>query len=234
MASRLAWQYDEFAQVGKDYGKAEEVAQYEARHSDFRDLERESDEVLERLCVESGHILVDLGCGTGIFAIQAAKKGATVHAVDVSRPMLEFAEGKAREAGASSISFHHGGFLTYEHTGPAADFVTSTFVLHHLPDFWKRVALERIYEMLRPGGTFYLYDVILDPVSAMENVDALIDRLAQKGGDFMRQDAEDHFRLEFSTFDWIIDGLLGRCGFCVQKKEMQDGVIGIYHCTRPD
>ncbi len=40
---------NEMKQVGKDYSKFTEVEQYDARHSDFRDLEKESDTVLDSL-----------------------------------------------------------------------------------------------------------------------------------------------------------------------------------------
>ena len=33
-------------------------------------------------------------------------------------------------------------------------------MFHHLPDFWKAVALTRIAGMLRPGGIFRLSDVV--------------------------------------------------------------------------
>src|SRR5438132_1610888 len=66
----------------------------------------------------------------------------------------------AAAAGLGNIAFKHGGFLSYQHEGPPADIVTSKFALHHLPDFWKAVALARIHAWLRPGGIFFLRDVV--------------------------------------------------------------------------
>jgi putative AdoMet-dependent methyltransferase len=40
------------------------------------------------------------------------------------------------------------GFLNYEHNGPPLDMIVSNLALHHLPDFWKMIALKRIHEML--------------------------------------------------------------------------------------
>ncbi len=34
--------------------------------------------------------------------------------------------------------------------------------LHHLPDFWKAIALDRIATFLRPGGVLRLHDLIFD------------------------------------------------------------------------
>jgi len=42
----------------------------------------------ERLGIKAGHTVIDLGTGTGTFAIQAALLGAKVYAVDVSQAIL--------------------------------------------------------------------------------------------------------------------------------------------------
>ncbi len=232
MNNQITWQYNEFNQVGKDYSLPDEVAQYDARHADFRDVEQESIAVLDTLGVGKEDVLIDFGAGTGTFALQAALRCAAVHAVDVSRAMLDYAKNKAEQAGISNIKFHHGGFLTYEHDGPAADFIVTTFVFHHLPDFWKGIALHRMNRMLKPGGRLFIHDAILEERNAIENIAALIERLASAGGNFLQEDAEAHFREEFSTYDWIMDGLLSRAGFVIESKNIQDGVLGTYYCRK--
>lgn len=37
--NHLPWQYDEFKQVGTDYGDKAEVAIYDSSHADFRDMD---------------------------------------------------------------------------------------------------------------------------------------------------------------------------------------------------
>lgn len=226
------WLYNEFQQVGTDYCDQEEVDDYDARHSKFRDMDAEANAVLDKLELGKDQVLVDLGCGTGTMAVQAAKRCGMVHAVDVSLPMLHRARTKAEKAGVSNIKFHHGGFLTHEHKGQAADVITTTFVFHHLPDFWKGVALKRMHAMLRPGGLLYMHDVIMEEQRAMENIQALIDQLGQLGGDSLRKDTEKHFKEEFSTYDWVMDELFARAGFVIKTKEMQSGVLGTYICER--
>ena len=234
MKDKITWQYDEFTQVGKDYSKVEEVAEFEARHSDFRDIEGESNAALDTLGVGRNDILIDFGSGTGVFALMAARRCRQVHAVDVSRAMLEYAKVKADRAGLTNIEFHHGGFLTFEYVGPAADFITTTLALHHLPDFWKGIALKRMYDMLKPGGRLFINDGVIEVDGAIDNIAALIDRLEEAGGEDMRQDAEEHFRKEFSTYDWIMDGLLTRAGFEIDSKEIADGVMATYICRRAE
>ena len=232
MKEDITWQYNEFTQVGKDYSKLEEVAEYDARHSDFRDMEEESIAILDSLGIGDDDTLIDFGSGTGVFSILAAQRCKTVHAVDVSKAMLNYARIKAEKAGVANINFHHGGFLTFVADGPPIDFITTTFAFHHLPDFWKGIALKRIFNMLRPGGRFFNHDAVIEEDQAIENIDALIEKLGEAGGNFMREDAEDHFRKEFSTYDWIMDGLLTRTGFEIDSKKIEDGVIASYYCSK--
>jgi len=228
----ITWLYDEFNQVGKDYGKVEEVAEFEARHSDFRDLEGESTKVLDNLGVGKDDVLIDFGSGTGVFAMQAARRCRQVHAVDVSQAMLDYAKGKAEQVGLANIEFHHDGFLTFECADASADFITTTLALHHLPDFWKGIAMQRLHAMLKPGGKLFIQDGVVEVEGAIENINALIDMLDKAGGKEMRQDAEEHFRLEFSTYDWIMDGLLTRAGFAIDSKMIDGGVMAYYYCRK--
>ncbi len=232
MKKCLVWQYDEFKQVGKDYSMQTEVEMYDSSHSDFRNIERESNTVLDTLGVGENDVVIDFGAGTGTFAIQAALRCATVHAVDVSQTMIDYAKIKAVKAGVSNIEFYHGGFLTFEHGGPAVDCIVTTFSFHHLPDFWKGVALNRMNQMLKPSGQLYIHDTILEEHHAIENIAAFIEKLAAAGGDFLREGTERHFREEYSTYDWIMDGLLSRAGFTIKNKNIQDGVIGTYYCIK--
>jgi cyclopropane fatty-acyl-phospholipid synthase-like methyltransferase len=227
-----SWQYAEFQQVGTDYADTAEVARYDSRHSDFRDLEVEALRVLDAIEIRNTDVLIDFGSGTGTLAILAARRCRRVHAVDVSGAMIEHAGAKAAGQGVANIEFHQAGFLTYEHNGPPVDGIVTTFALHHLPDFWKGIALKRLGAMLTPGGRLYMHDVILEEPDAIENIAAFIDMLAKKGGASMKKDVERHFKDEFSTYDWVMDGLLGRAGFTIRSKNIDGGVLGTYLCVK--
>jgi putative AdoMet-dependent methyltransferase len=232
MKDHITWLYNEYKQVGKDYSMQDEVEMYDSRHSDFRDIEKESNAVLDTLGIGKNSVMIDFGSGTGTFAIQAALRCATVYAVDVSQAMIDYAKIKAKKTGISNIKFCLNGFLDFKYSGPAVDFITTTFVFHHLPDFWKGIALNRMNQMLKPGGQLFIHDVILEEHKAVENIAALIKQLASAGGDFLLKDAEGHFKEEFSTYDWVMDGLLSRAGFSITSKNINDGVIGTYYCTK--
>lgn len=236
-----SWQYDEMKQIGKDYDSLAEVEAYDTRHGRFRNVEKENEEILKSIRVQPDHILIDIGTGTGAFAIQAAARCARVYAVDISHSMLEYAKNKAAKTGITNVEYCQGGFLTYSHGGQPADAIVTNTAFHHLPDFWKGIALQRMSSMLKPGGQLYLSDVIFEQQNVRENIERFIAKLEGVAGPELRKDVEVHIRQEFSTYDWIMDGLLKRAGFAILGKVIQDGVIGRYLCkkesggaTRPD
>jgi putative AdoMet-dependent methyltransferase len=232
MEAYPGWQYDEMKQIGKDYGSLAEVEAYDARHGKFRNVDRENEEILERLGIRPDHVVIEIGTGTGAFAIQAAHRCAQVHAVDVSLTMLGYAKKKAAKQGVKNITFHHGGFLTYDHSGQPVDAVVTNTALHHLPDFWKGMALHRLSGMLKDGGQLYLSDVVFEQVGAEANIERWIEKLERAAGPDMRNAVEAHIRHEFSTYDWILDGLLARAGFAIIVKTMHEGVVGRYLCRK--
>ena len=227
-----SWQYDEFKQVGVDYEDSAEVEAYDSRHAQFRDVDAECTSILDALSVTPQSVVIEFGTGTGAFAIHAAKRCASVYAVDVSGPMLEFVQRRADNAGLNNITFCHGGFLTYEHNGILGDALVTSMAFHHLPDFWKGIALHRMNGMLRPGGLMYIHDVVFVQADAETNISRWIDQLGEIGGTQLRDEVAAHVREEFSTFDWIMDGLIERAGFRILSKEMVEGVIGTYLCEK--
>jgi hypothetical protein len=44
-------------------------------------------------------------------------------------------------------------------------------------------------------------------------------------------EAEAHIRDEYSTYDWVMEGLLNRAGFCIDKAEYADGYGATYVYT---
>ncbi len=48
----------------------------------------------------------------------------------------------------------------------------------------------------------------------------------------MAQEALTHVRDEFSTYDWIMEGVIKRSGFRIDAAEYADGFQTTYICTR--
>ncbi len=154
------WHYNEMKQVGTDYTDAKEVEAYDASMRKIRDIRSETEKILESLNITQDQTLLEIGCGTGEFAIAAAGRCKKVITADVSLPMLEVTRQKAKKRNVKNIEFHNAGFLTYKHSGEPVDAVVSQLALHHLPDFWKMIALRRICALLKHGGRFYLKDTV--------------------------------------------------------------------------
>lgn len=228
MKKFTTWHYDEFKQVGVDYADVAEVEAYDSRHARFRDVAAECTRILDALAVTPQSVVIEIGTGTGAFARHAARRCAHVYAVDVSRAMLDFAQQQSEKAGLENITFCHAGFLTYTHPGAPADALVTSMAFHHLPDFWKGVALKRMNGLLKPGGLLYLHDVIFAQDADEAPIANWLDQLEAMGGPQLREEVATHIREEFSTFDWIIDGLLERTGFSILSKAMAEGVIGTY------
>jgi len=234
MSAKPNWFYDETKHSGVDYSDPAQVAVYDDRHQKFRDYKKEAEAILRAVKIEPEDTVIDLGVGTGAFSLNAAPHCKTIYAVDVSPVMLAYTRQKAELAGLTNLVFCQGGFLTYEHQGPKVDAVVSVAVLHHLPDFWKFVGLGRVAKMLRPGGRFYLFDVVFpsdlkDYETRFGNWISSMTRMV--GADFATE-AEAHIRDEYSTYDWVMEGYLTRAGFLIDETNYTDGYNATYLCTK--
>jgi len=226
-----SWYFDESKMAGVNFEDAAQVEVFDLKQPSSTPKKEQA--LVSRLGISSGQIVIDLGAGTGTFAMQAALTGATVHAVDVSQTMLTDAQTKAQKAGVTNVLFHHAGFLTYEHRDRLADVVVTKAALHILPDFWKTVALLRIRSMLKPGGRFFLRDVIFSfpPAEYEAAIAAWIECAAKpEGQGWTKQDYEMHVREEYSTFAWIIEGMLKQAGFAIAEVNYVSPVVAEYLC----
>lgn len=228
------WTYDEMKHTGVDYSSIEQVQHYDYMHQKFRDYEKNSDAIIKLLELDSSSTVIDMGAGTGAFTLYAARNCRKVYAVDVSLAMLNRCLKKCEDMGLSNVSYFHGGFLTYNHEAEPADAMVSIISLHHLPDFWKLVGLTRASEMLKVGGRFFLFDIVFP--SAAENLegrlDAWVRSIAEHSGHELAAEAKIHIREEYSTYDWVMEGLLERAGFEIESAEYGDGFQATYVCTR--
>jgi putative AdoMet-dependent methyltransferase len=215
MAELPDWQWNELQQVGVDYFDDSEVDRYERRMGEFRDLQAEDAAILETLALPESSNILEIGTGTGHFAREAARAGHRVTAVDVSPAMLRYAQDRAKAEGLSGIEFRQAGFLTFSAAPAAFDAAVSVVALHHLPDLWKAVALNNIHNALKPGGIFFLCDVVFR--SKGNNLQKQFDAFISAMPESTRPGAVGHVAKEHSTLDWIMEGLLHRAGFRISR-----------------
>ncbi|GAA2450708.1 class I SAM-dependent methyltransferase [Streptomyces macrosporus] len=232
-ATPASWRIDESAYAGPEHLDPDFVAGFD-RKQGFPDPAPDV-AALRRHGVGEDATVVDLGAGTGRFALAAAREFARVVAVDVSPAMLEHLRVRAAEEGAANLACVRAGFLTYEHSGPPADAVHTRHALHQLPDFWKAVALDRIARTLRPGGVLRLRDLVFDfrPAEAETVLEAWMAGAADDPArGYTRQDYAEHLRTEYSTFRWLLEPMLDAAGFEIVEAEYEGRLFGTYTCLR--
>jgi ubiquinone/menaquinone biosynthesis C-methylase UbiE len=223
------WLLDEVASAGRENLDVDHVRRY-----DDKEDATAADEVrfLRTHGLGAGSVVVDIGAGTGQFALAAAAVCAKVVVVDVSPVMLDVLRTKLEAAPSANVEIVRAGFLSYEHQGDPADIVYSRYSLHHLPDFWKALALQRIRRILRPGGLLRLWDVVYSfaPEEAEERLEAWCASVSGDGaGSWSRAELEEHVRDEHSTFTWLLEPMLHRAGFVLEEATYSaDGIFATY------
>jgi SAM-dependent methyltransferase len=228
-----SWLFDELAHAGAEHLDAEYVATYDRKAG----TDPEEDlAVLRDLGLDETSVLVDFGAGTGTLALAAAPVCKRVVAVDVSPTMLSSLRTRAERLGLTNVECRQAGFLTYKHQGDPAHFVYSRNALHHLPDFWKALALERITSILRPGGMLRLRDLVFafDPQDSGRRIEAWLSHAAERTEEgWTRAELETHLREEYSTFSWLLEPMLERAGFEIREAGFSEsGIYAAYTCVK--
>jgi putative AdoMet-dependent methyltransferase len=226
------WQYHEPDHPGANFDALAEI--YDRNMQKFRDVQGEIEEVLDFLALRPDQSILEIGTGTGEFALAAAYRCSKVYAVDLSAGMLRYAEKKAQARGVANVEFRQGGFLTYRHEGASLNGIVSQIALHHMPDFWKQIALLRMAGLLAEGGKLCLRDVVysFDPRSHDKFLDEFISKAAEKAGPQFARSICEHVRNEYSTMDWIMRGMIERAGFKIEKATHSQGFFALYLCTK--
>lgn len=224
LSSRPTWYLDELTSLGRENTDAEHVAHYDEKEDADAAAEVE---LLSRLLPERDSTIIDLGAGTGQFAIAAASRWSRVIAVDPSPVMLAALRRKVDDSRAP-ITVAEGGYLTFEHPAGTADLVYSRYALHHLPDFWKSLALLRMRTMLRGDGILRLWDIVYDFPAA--EASKRLEHWCATGfssdeGGWTRADLEEHIAHEHSTYTWLLEPMIEQAGFSIETAEHSDDAI---------
>jgi ubiquinone/menaquinone biosynthesis C-methylase UbiE len=223
---------DELAHAGHEHLDEAYVAGYEAKsqYDPAPDVA-----VLRERGLDATSTVLDLGAGTGVFALAVARHCRRVVAVDVSPAMVAMQRRRVAAAGVGNVEVVHGGFLTYEHRGEAPDFAFSRNALHQLPDFWKGIALSRLAAVLAPDAILRLHDLVFDfePADADARIEAWIaGAVDDPARGYTAAELAEHVRLEHSTYSWLFEPLLERTGFEILDRRYVRGAYGAYTCRR--
>lgn len=105
----------------------------------------------------------DIGCGAGNFSVRLSRRiqNMTLDLVDLSMPMLQRATERVSAEGGRVRSVIQGDIREVQLKENSYDIILSGAALHHLrtEEEWSQV-LQMIYKALKPGGTFWYWDLI--------------------------------------------------------------------------
>jgi arsenite methyltransferase len=104
--------------------------------------------------------VLEIGCGTGSLALEMSPFAGHIHALDVSSEMVRIANGKKQAQSVTNVTFHQGTLEGATEFEPGQFDAALAYSILHLVDD-RRATLERLFELLKPGGSFISSNVCL-------------------------------------------------------------------------
>ena len=159
----IAAHYD----LGNDFYAAwldDTMSYSSARFSQGQDLEsaqhRKISLLLDRLDIRFGSRLLEIGCGWGSLAIEAARRGASVTALTLSAEQKGWAEAKIADAGLSHrIDIR---LQDYRLVTDTYDVIASVEMVEAVGERWWPAYLDMVARSLAPGGRAALQFISID------------------------------------------------------------------------
>jgi len=108
--------------------------------------------------IDPNLVVADIGTGTGILAIELARLGARVIAIDHSSRMLDAARTKTAAEPHLQIEFRHGEASSLPLSDGEIDAAFAHMVLHYLPS--PSGAIAEMARVVKPGGTVVAVDFV--------------------------------------------------------------------------
>jgi ubiquinone/menaquinone biosynthesis C-methylase UbiE len=114
---------------------------------------------VDNALIKTGDRVLDVGCGSGEVTLLAKTrtKGGQVYGIDPAPEMIAVARKKAGRRGLE-VDFRVGVIESLPFEESTMDVVTSSLMMHHLPEALKVRGLGEIYRVLKPGGRLLIAD----------------------------------------------------------------------------
>ena len=124
---------------------------------------------VDNALIKDGDSVLDVGCGTGEVALLAKTraKAGKVYGIDPAPEMIAVARSKAARK-KLDVDFRVGVIETLPFPDASLDVVTSSLMMHHLPEDLKARGLAEVYRVLKPGGRLLIAD-FMQPSHSIAN-----------------------------------------------------------------
>jgi ubiquinone/menaquinone biosynthesis C-methylase UbiE len=124
---------------------------------------------IDNALIKPGDSVLDVGCGTGDVALLAKARGKAgqVYGIDPAPEMIAVAQSKAARK-MLDVDFRVGVIEALPYPDASMDVVTSSLMMHHLPDDLKARGLAEVYRVLKPGGRLLIAD-FMRPTGSLVN-----------------------------------------------------------------
>jgi SAM-dependent methyltransferase len=162
--------------------------------------------------VDGGQTWTDVGCGPGVVALAAARRGYTVRGFDRDAAMIDAARARAASDQVTA-QFDQGSLEALE---ARADVVSAASLLAVLPG--RQRALEQLWALVSPGGALLVIETTerlrwratLGQLRGRGALGLLLWGLVRNGRSAARElDAFSPTDLHVRSFHPLLDGLLG-------------------------
>lgn len=172
---------------------------------------------VDQALIKSGDSVLDVGCGSGEVTLLAKTRARTghVYGIDPAPEMIAVARKKTARKGLE-IDFRVGVIEALPFADSSIDVVTSSLMMHHLPEDLKARGLAEIYRVLKPGGRLLIADFMQPTGSFLNHLFIVFTRHGR-----LRQGIED------------MQGLLKNAGFSqITQPNQKVLVIGFIRAVK--
>jgi tRNA (cmo5U34)-methyltransferase len=136
------------------------------------------------------HVL-DVGCGAGNYTLKLIEHlpHLDVTLIDLSKPMLERAAERVKQANAGRITTLQGDIRELPLANETFDIVLAAAVLHHLrADAEWREVFSAFHRALRPGGSVWIFDLVESSLPPIQGL------MRQRYGEYLTQFKDEMYR----------------------------------------
>lgn len=127
---------------------------------------------IDQALLMPGESILDVGCGTGGVTIPAKQRVGTAGraaGIDPAPEMIAVAQKKAQRK-RLEIDFRIGVIEALPYPEASFDVVTSSLMMHHLPEHLQKQGVAEIYRVLKPGGRLLIADMASPKASPSQHV----------------------------------------------------------------